>query len=117
MKTLPHHPTTRVSKGGNRIVMTEWEVRDIDEHGDAQSVDHFSTKDKALAAAQEKVKRLPLRAPLTGGGEQVIAALVVEKHVSRRPAHLSRDPDVYTTVATFGSAEALRAGGWLEDGT
>jgi hypothetical protein len=92
--------STRIIKGGYATVTTEYEVRGLDQYGDAQDVRHYESQGEALAAA-----------PAVLGGE--ITAWAVEKHVSREPAHLFADPSRYTTIATGGSREALVEGGWV----
>lgn len=92
--------STRIIKDGHATVTTEYEVRAIDQHGDAQDVRHYESQGEALAAA-----------PAVLGGE--VTAWVVEKHVSREPAHLFAEPSRYTTIATGGSREALGEGGWV----
>lgn len=89
-----------ISHGGAGITTREYEVRELDEHGDVIDVNHYETKREAMALA----KRL-----LTHS-----AAVVIELHVMKYPAHLFREPSRYTTVATMGSVSALTEGGWLE---
>jgi hypothetical protein len=80
------------------IITTEYEVRALDQHGDAQDVRQYETQAEALADA-----------PAVLGDE--IVAWVVEKHVTNRPA--IPDLNRYTTIATGGSREALVEGGWV----
>ena len=88
----------KISKDGNRVTITEFECREIDQYGDAQNVDHFDTKAEAIVAAERYI---------AGGG----VAAAVEKHVSRYPMFLCANPSVYKTVATFGSKKALELWG------
>ena len=92
--------STRIIKNGHATVTTEYEVRSLDQFGDSQDVRHYETQAEALAAA-----------PAVLGGE--ITGWVVEKHVTRAPAHWFAEPSIYTTIATGGSREALVEGGWL----
>jgi hypothetical protein len=92
-------PTT-ISKDGNRCTTIEWEVREIDQYGDAQDINHFESFEEAKPFADDLTKRVP--------------AVVIERHVSKRPAHLFGDPDTYSTVWTAGNQDALREGGWIE---
>jgi hypothetical protein len=89
---------TRVTHNGSAITMTEFEVREIDEHGDAQDVNHYNDASSALIAAQRLIS--------TG-----VAAVVVERHTSRHPAHLFGTPDTYALIARFGNRSALKAWG------
>lgn len=89
----------RITHGGSAIVSTEFEVRTIDTFGDVENVDHFDSRVLALAAA---------RATLARGA----VAVVVEKHIRRRPAFLFDEPETYRTVATLGDPAALAEGGW-----
>jgi hypothetical protein len=98
----------RISKDGNRIVSTEYEVRYIDAYGDSQDIEHYGRKREAMEAAQRPVGD-PIR------------ATVVERHISKRPARLYDQPDVFTTIAVFGDKAALELWGfkpgestWLE---
>lgn len=93
----------RVSKDGNRVTITQFEVRELNADGDAIDVSHYETKTEALAAALRLIESGSL-------------AVGVEKHVSRHPAHLAAEPDTYTTLAVFGDRDALEAGGWEIDG-
>lgn len=92
----------RVSKNGNRVTVTEYEVREINIDGDAINVDHHDTKSAALKQADAY--------HFAPGG--VVVAVVVEKHVSKYPHH--GEPDQFTTLYSNGSRDALVAGGWLE---
>ncbi len=94
---------TRVSKNGNRSVATEFEVRLIDGNGDCIDVNHYDEENEALTIASLLSSRI-----ITG-------AVVVEKHISRRPHHLYREPDSYITILTFGSIDAIKLGGWTQD--
>lgn len=79
--------------------LIEYEVRWLDEYGDAQIVDHYPTKKEALSVAR-------------GRFPQGIKAVAVEKHVSKRPAYMYGMPDVFTTIAVFGDKSALELWGW-----
>lgn len=92
--------STRIVKNGHAVVTTEYEVRAIDIHGDSHDVRHYETKAEAI-----------LSAPGVLGGP--IVAWVVEKHVSKAPAHWFAEPSKYTTLETGGNSKALEAGGWL----
>ncbi len=87
----------RILKGGYRVIITEFEVRELDEFGDSQDVNHFESKVEAIIYARSLTEA---------------KAVVVEKHVSKRPAHLFEEPDKFTILATFGNEQALQAGGW-----
>jgi hypothetical protein len=91
---------TRIFKDGCRMVVTEYEVRTLDVNGDAINIDGYETSSKALAVA----KKITL--------DETVKAVVVEKHVRKYPAQMFRVPDVYTTLGTFGSPEALNNGAW-----
>lgn len=95
--------TDKVSKDGNRLVVTEYETRTIDQYGDVENVCHWASKAEAIAYARKLVD------------DSSALAVVVEKHISRRPAFLFNEPDTYRTVATFGNVQALEAGGWNKD--
>ena len=92
----------KVSKDGNRVVIVEYEVREVDEFGDAIDTDHYETETEALQAAEKS------------RWSEEAAAVVVEKHTSRRPSRLYDKPDTYETVHTSGDEQALRYGGWLD---
>jgi hypothetical protein len=89
----------RITHGGSAITVTEYEVRDIDEYGDAQDVNHYENKREAIDAAKKA---------LTAGTK----AVAVEKHISRRPAFLFAEPDTFTTIAVMGDKSALELWGW-----
>lgn len=84
--------------GGSVLRVTEYEVRLIDEYGDATDVEHYETKGEAIAAAAEHLTS--------------VQAVVVERHISYHPSRYGEDR--YTTVHTAGSEAALRAGGWID---
>ena len=88
----------RISHGGSGITVTEYEVRNLDEFGDAQDVIHFPSKAEALDCA----------ARFVANGA---SAAVVEKHTSRRPACLFADPDTFAVVAALGNTESLELWG------
>lgn len=90
---------SKVTCGGSVLWVTEFELREIDEHGDAIDVNHYETAREAIADAAVKAAQHPER------------GWVVEKHRSRHPARGYADS--YTTLATFGDAAALAAGGWV----
>ena len=89
----------RISKDGNRIISTEYEVRDIDEYGDAQDVNHYGCNREAMDAAKKSI----------AAGSKAVA---VEKHIARRPAFLFPEPDTFTTLAVMGDKAALELWGW-----
>jgi hypothetical protein len=97
----------RISKDGSKIVVTEYEVRLLNADGVCEDVCHYPTKAEAMAEA----KRL-----LAAGYYQTeatrIKAVAVEKHISRRPAHLHAEPDTFTTLAVMGDKDALEMWGW-----
>ena len=86
-------------KDGCRTVTTEFEVRELNANGDALNVDHYDTKGEALAAADRLLKR-------------GVAAVVVEKHISRAPACYWKTSDTYKTVAMLGDAAVIAKGEW-----
>ena len=92
----------KISHGGNVVTIAEYEVRDIDEFGDAQNVDHYPSKALALLAARQSI----------AAGSKAVA---VELHVSKRPAFLFKNPNKYTMVAVMGDIAALEAWGWKHD--
>jgi hypothetical protein len=96
-----------VSKSGNRVTIVEYEVREINPFGECIDVDHYET----LAQAKTVVERQERFSTI---GEDAVAALVIEKHTSRRPSHLYSEPDTYETELTVGCTKALRAGGWIK---
>lgn len=89
----------RISHNGSAITVTEYEVRDIDEYGDAQDVNHFDSKCEAMDAT---------RRFMADG----VKAVVVQKHISRRPTFLFAEPDTYIFIAAMGDNASLEAGGW-----
>ena len=89
----------KISHGGSAITVTEYEVRHIDEYGDAQDVNHYENKRAAMDAAKKSL-------------DAGYKAVVVEKHISRRPAFLFAEPDTFTTVAVMGDKAALELWGW-----
>lgn len=90
----------RIFKDGCRCVITSFEVRTLDQHGDADNVDHYESKEAALQEAKRAIKA-------------GVVAVVVEKHVTGMPAHMFADPSTYVGIATFGDRLALMEGGWL----
>ncbi len=90
----------KISKNKNRVIIVEFEVRDIDEFGDSTGTEFFETEAEAVRFA------LAYRGAAT--------ATVIEEHISRRPSFLYAEPDSYTIVFTAGSRDALQAGGWIE---
>jgi hypothetical protein len=88
----------KISHGGSAITMTEYEVREIDEFGDCQSVDHYPSKREALEAGKQALL--------------ASKAVAIEKHTSRRPVHLFNEPDRFTTIAVMGDKSALELWGW-----
>jgi hypothetical protein len=91
-----------VHKDKCRLTVREYELRLIDENGDAQDVHYSDNPDELRRWATDFIS----------SGEY--PAAVIEYHVSRYPAHLFNDPDTYETIETIGDASALNAGGWLE---
>jgi hypothetical protein len=90
---------TKTMKDGCRIVTTEFEVRELDQHGDALDVCHYETKQEALADAKQLIER-------------GAAAVIVEKHTSRAPACYWKTPDTYKTLAMLGDAALIAKGEW-----
>ena len=90
---------TKTMKDGCRTVTTEFEVRELDQHGDAIDVDCYETKQEAMVFAERLVKR-------------GAAAVIVEKHTSRAPACYWRTPDTYKTLAMLGDAAVIAKGEW-----
>jgi hypothetical protein len=99
----------RVFKDGCRVAITEFEVRTINGDGDVEDVTHFETKQEALSFAQNVAEADAINAAPGVSAR----AVVVEKHVSRYPAHLFAEPSRYSTVAVFGAKAALLEGGWI----
>jgi hypothetical protein len=89
----------KISKDGTKIIATEYDVREIDQYGDTFDIDHSGGKADAMKAAKGLINRGAI-------------AVVVEKHTSRRPAHLFAEPDTFTTVAVFGDKKVLDLWGW-----
>ncbi len=81
------------------MISTEYTVSEIDEYGDVVDVDHFEEKHVAVAA----------------GRLRDAVAVVVEKVIRRYPAHMFAEHATFKTIETFGSHEALEAGGWLDE--
>jgi len=97
----------RISKDGNRITATEFEVRPLNADGDSEDVLHYPTQATAMAEAKAL-----LAIGYYQTEETPIKAVAVEKHVSRRPAHLHSEPDTFTTLAVMGDKAALEMWGW-----
>jgi len=91
----------KVYKDGCRVAYTEFEVRPLDEHGDCVDVEHYDTKKEAIAVAHEHMRKGAL-------------AVVVEKHVSRHPAHLFKEADSYKLLLALGDPAILQEGDWNE---
>ena len=89
----------KVYKDGCRVAYTEYEVMPLDEDGDCIDVDHFDTKQEAIAAAHEYMADGAL-------------AVVVEKHVSRYPAHMFAEADSYTSLLKLGDKGIFLKGDW-----
>lgn len=90
----------KILKDKNRMISTEYEVREINADGDAIDVNHYDTLEEAKIYANSLMQ--------THGA----IAVVIEKHISKRPAHMFADPDVYESVLTLGDKGALNEGGW-----
>lgn len=91
-------------KGGSVLKTVEFEARGIDQYGDCVTVNHYETKNEAIAAGASMMV-----------GE--IVAVVIEKHTAYYPAHLApsgKEPDTYKREAVAGSRVALAEGGWIE---
>jgi hypothetical protein len=87
----------RITHDGSGVTITEFDLRYLNADGESVDVDHFETKLEAIRAARKYAF-----------GEEVVA-LVVEKHVSKHPAHWHDQPRAYTTVLELGNADALAA--------
>lgn len=84
---------------------TEYDTRQIDEFGDAIDVNSFDT----LKEAEDTVARCYKDNP-------EIVAWTIEKHEytwDENEGWLANDK--YTMLASGGSREALKAGGWIEE--
>jgi hypothetical protein len=90
--------TDKLSKDLHTVTVTEFEVRELDRFGDALDVKHFATLEEAKTEARRLMD------------SQKSVAVVVEKHISKRPARGT--PDVYKPVFMLGDWKALREGGW-----
>jgi hypothetical protein len=88
---------TKVSKNGHNSITTEFEVRELDKHGDTVDVQHYDTLNESKDAARSLMDRKAV-------------SVIVEKHTSRAPARGTQD--VYQTVFMLGNWAALREGGW-----
>jgi len=88
---------TKVYKDGCRCVVTEYDLRAIDEFGDCQRIEHFDSVGEAEKAV--------------AGFVCLFAGVVIEKHIQRSPGHLFAEPDTYVLVHTYGDKEALRLWG------
>lgn len=86
---------TRITHNGAGIVMTEYEIRDLDKYGDVINVDHAPDKRTALQRAE---------ALLSGGA----LAVVIERHISKHPAFLFDEPNRYEWVAEFGAVDVIQ---------
>lgn len=86
-----------VLKKGSLLKTVEFDLRLIDGGGDVVEVEHFETRDAAIAAPRHDA-----------------VAWVVERHTSYSPAYLSPtgEADSFVTVARGGDEAALDAGGW-----
>jgi predicted small metal-binding protein len=76
----------------------EYEVRELDEDGEALDVNHFDSKREAM----DHMKRIESRA----------VAIVVEKVTKYFPARFGDDK--YERIAFIGNQDALRMGGWID---
>jgi hypothetical protein len=97
---MPKH----VFSDGCRVRIREYEVREIDRHGEIIDVDQYETRAEA-----EKVAKRNVESPRDG-----VVACVIELHTSWHPAHLFRVADKYKTLSTYGDRRALRKGGWIK---
>lgn len=93
--------TTKLWKDKNRMTITQYEVREIDEYGDALHVNLFDSESKALDEARK----------LLANG---VIAVAIEKHVSKYPAFRFSDPETFTTIAVMGDKAALELWGWTQ---
>lgn len=84
----------------------EFDVRQIDAHGDAFDVDSYRTKRQALQFANHIVATME--------GSQCVA-VVVERHTFNVDADgIIRGKFAYDKILTIGSESALRAGCWID---
>lgn len=90
----------KVSHGGAGVTIAEYEVRELNLHGDVINVSHWKNKRSAMKFAIKCIN-------------QGVLAAVVELHMSRYPAHLFSEPDKFKRIASLGSPVALSAGGWI----
>tara|TARA_R100001530_G_scaffold15059_2_gene13493 strand:- start:1002 stop:1289 length:288 start_codon:yes stop_codon:yes gene_type:complete len=81
----------------NRIRFIEYEVRPLNLDGDAIRVDHFETKQEAIADADY----------VMSSSEPDVAAVVVERHIKKYPAWEFSEPENYETVHTVGNADVI----------
>jgi len=91
---------TRMLRNGDASVETTYQLRLIDERGDACEVHDYET----AAEAKADIIRL-----MDG-----YAACVIERFKSYWPTWEFEEPHQYKTVMTGGSVDALRAGGWIK---
>lgn len=99
----------KVWKDGNRVTITEYEVRWLDANGEPIEVEHFETPEEAI----KEVEKADFKQESECHSEPILAA-VVEKHVSKWPSHRFKDPNIYTTIFTKGDESALKAGSWIK---
>lgn len=98
---MGQHMPRKCDCGRKTTRFDEFDVREIDQYGDAQNVSHFDSLQEAKAEAADVLV-----------GE--IVASVVEHHVGVCCDECGIRDDEYETVATAGDEKALREGGWIE---
>lgn len=93
----------KVTHNGSGLVTHEYQISRIDEYGDIMDCDHTRDLDEARASAQGYASEHPAH------------GCIVE-HVTRRyPLHLhTNEPVTHKIVNTYGSRDALIAGGWVD---
>lgn len=91
---------------------TEYDVREINQFGDAVNVDHFNSPEKAEKAARDLIARLPEQYP-DPDDEETVVAVVVEKHSMMHQSDGRMVRSDYVTLLVGGSNPALVAGGWV----
>lgn len=92
---------------GVGLKTTEYDVRQLNIWGDAQDINFYETKEEAIKEARKIRSAEPAENP-----DDRIVAVVVEKHVTKMPAHLFGDPNVYTPLLVIGDKQALSEWGW-----
>lgn len=97
---MGQHMPKKCDCGRRTKKFDEFDVREIDQHGDAQNVSHFDSLDDARTEAEDVLTA-------------EIVATVIEHHVGVCCEECGIRDDEYETVATAGDETALREGGWI----